>query len=333
MSNFSLGLMSKLNRRDFCSRFTALAALLAPGANLVTGCALNATGDKPAGYPKIIGTRKTYRTAQGDTLVGLARRFELGYLDIVMANPGVDPWVPGEETEIILPTVHIVPEGPRDGLLINLAELRLYFFRNDGVTVDMAPIGIGAEGWATPTGRTKIVRKKENPTWHVPKSIRRERPDLPVAVPPGPDNPLGSHALYFDWPSYLLHGTNKPDGIGRHVSHGCVRLYPEDVARLYGAVEIGTPVTIIDRDLKVARVGDEMWIEVHPNHRQAIQVEKVGTFAAEMPRDFVSHISTMAGETVDRVDWSTAKRAARERRGVPVQILRSNGFFNFLSRT
>lgn len=325
--------MSALDRRSFCLRFAAGAALVGPLAGSVTGCALQSAGGKSFGYPNIIGAPRTYTTSYDDSLVDLARRFGLGYLEIVMANPGVDPWVPGKDVKIVLPTEHLVPEGPRDGILINLAEQRLYYFRADGVTVETAPVGIGAEGWATPTGRTKIVRKKINPTWHVPISIRRERPELPAVVPPGPDNPLGSHALYFDWPSYLMHGTNKPDGVGRHVSHGCLRLYPEDVSRLYGEVAIGTPVTIIDRDLKIVLVGDALWIEVHPSRKQAFEVEQQGHFAVEMPRDFESRISAAAGDNAGRIDWRVAAKAARERRGVPVQILQSRGIFDLLRMT
>ena len=322
--------MSAVDRRTFCMQFAAGAALLGPAVGAIAGCASQGAGETTVGYPKIIGTPRTYRTSYEDSLVDLARRFGVGYLEIVMANPGVDPWVPGKDVDIVLPTVHLVPEGPRDGLLINLAEQRLYFFRADGVTVETAPLGVGAEGWATPTGRTKVVRKKTNPTWYVPISIRRERPELPPAVPPGPDNPLGSHALYFDWPSYLMHGTNKPDGVGRHVSHGCLRLYPEDVSRLYGEVAIGTPVTIIDRELKIAPVGDALWIEVHLSRKQAINVEKRGHFAAETPRDFKSRIFAAAGGNAGRIDWRVASKAARERRGVPVQILKPRGIFDIL---
>lgn len=321
--------MPTLDRRGFCSRIAAAAALLPPGLGAVAGCAATVE-DRVAGYPEIVGSRRTYRTSYEDTLPDLARRFGLGYLDIVMANPDVDPWIPGEDVEIVLPTAHIVPEGPRDGLLVNLADQRLYLFHDDGATIDTAPLGIGAEGWETPTGRTKIVRKKEDPTWYVPKSIRREQPDLPAVVPPGPDNPLGAHALYFDWPSYLLHGTNKPDGVGRLVSHGCVRLYPEDVARLYDEIAIGTPVTVIDRDLKIARLGDSLWIEVHLTQGQALEVERGGTFTPALPTAFKRRIVAAAGDAAHLVDWEVAEKAARERRGVPVRILRTTGFFGFL---
>lgn len=323
--------MAPIDRRIFCSRCVAGLAFLGSGVSAVSGCTSTDVGNEESGYPKIIGTRKTYTTRYRDSLIALARGFRLGYLELAAANPGVDPWVPGADVEIVLPTSHIVPEGATKGLLINLAEQRLYFFRGDGRTIYTAPVGIGAEGWATPTGHTKVVRKKENPTWYVPRSIRKEQPDLPAAVPPGPDNPLGAHALYFGWPSYLLHGTNKPDGVGRLVSHGCVRLYPEDAARLYDDVAIGTPVTIVDQELKIASVGDALWIQVHLSRRQALEFERRGKFTAEEPSGFENRISRSAGDKAARIDWRVVRKAVRERRGVPVRVVEPRGVFGILT--
>ena len=276
---------------------------------------------KNYGYPPIIGKEQTYKTQYKDSLVDLARKFGLGYTEIVSANPGVDPWVPGANREIILPTAHLLPNGPRDGILINLADQRMYFFHPNGKTVDTAPLGIGNEGWNTPKGSTRVIGKKRNPTWYVPKSVREDQPELPAIVPPGPDNPLGSHAVYLGWPAYLFHGTNKPYGVGRRVSHGCVRLYPEDIARIYDNVEIGTKVTIIDQAMKLARFHEELWLEVHPNQKQSDEIEQTGRLTYEKPPEFEFRLVDTAGEFAGSINWDLAKQAARERRGIPIQVL------------
>ena len=174
-----------------------------------------------------------------DTLPDIARRFNLGYEEIARANPGVDPWVPGEGREIVLPTQFVLPAAPREGLVINLAQLRVFYFpkvkEGEPQTVITHPIGIGKVGWQTPEGTTKVTGKRKNPTWFPPASVRKEHKEagdpLPSKVPPGPDNPLGAHMMTLGWPSYLIHGTNKPYGVGLRSSHGCIRFYPEDIAR------------------------------------------------------------------------------------------------------
>ena len=174
-----------------------------------------------------------------DTLPDIARRFNLGYEEIARANPGVDPWVPGEGREIVLPTQFVLPAAPREGLVINLAQLRVFYFpkvkEGEPQTVITHPIGIGKVGWQTPEGSTKVTGKRTNPTWFPPASVRKEHKEagdpLPSKVPPGPDNPLGAHMMTLGWPSYLIHGTNKPYGVGLRSSHGCIRFYPEDIAR------------------------------------------------------------------------------------------------------
>ena len=310
--------MTALDRRNFCYLTAAAGALtVLPSisrANAVT------TQKTPA-YPAIIGAQETYKTRYEDSLVDLARTHGLGYTEIVTANPGIDPWVPGADREIVLPKAHIVPEGPRDGILINLADQRMYVFRPEDKTIDSVPLGIGNEGWDTPQGSTRVVRKKKNPTWYVPKSVREDQPELPAIVRPGPDNPLGSRAVYLGWPAYLFHGTNKPFGVGRRVSHGCVRLYPEDIERLYDSIKIGTPVTVIDQAMKIARIEDELWLEIHPNQKQSDEVEQTGKLSPAKPPEFEFRLIDAAGDAADRIDWDMAKQVARQRRGTPVQVL------------
>ena len=168
----------------------------------------------------------TYRAAYQDTLPELARKFGLGYVEMVAANPGTDPWLPGEGTDIVLPTVHLMPDARPEGIIINLADMRLYFFEKPDAPPRSYPIGIGRDGLTTPTGTTEIVRKTKDPIWHPTERMRSENPELPEAVPPGPDNPMGARAMYMGWPLYAIHGTNKPWGVGRRVSSGCIRMIP-----------------------------------------------------------------------------------------------------------
>jgi L,D-transpeptidase ErfK/SrfK len=321
--------MMKTNRRLFCATIAATAALTAlpnalrAEAKTTAKSAVNASTvvTKPV-YPSIIGSVQTHTTVYEDSLVDLARKHGLGYTEIVSANPGLDPWVPGADKKVVLPKAHILPAAPREGIVINLADQRLYFFREDGKTVDSVPLGIGNNGWDTPKGTTKVVRKKKNPTWYVPQSVRKEDPELPAIVRPGPDNPLGSHAVYLGWPAYLFHGTNKPYGVGRRVSHGCVRLYPEDIARLFGDIKVGTLVTVVDQPMKVTKMNGQLWLEIHPTQLQADEVEQTGTHTPSKPAEFEFLLTSAAGDDANRIDWEKAKRAALERRGIPIAVLK-----------
>ena len=305
-------------RRLFAGALGAAALLAAASA----GAAENAPAPGASAYPPMIGETIRYRAKHEDTLIRLPRRFDVGYTELRAANPHVDPWLPGAGTEILIPAAHIVPEADRKGLVLNLGDQRLYYFKPDGRTVVSFPVGIGMEGWSTPTGRTKVVRKQERPTWYVPKSIRAERPYLPKVVPPGPDNPLGSHALYLGWQSYLLHGTNKPYGIGRRASHGCVRLYPEDIERLFGEIPIGTPVTVVDQPVKIAWVGGELMIEAHPSQTQADQVEAGDRMARESAPEVAYRLIYAARTEAGRLDWPLIRRTLRRRSGLPVSVLK-----------
>ncbi|MET0657340.1 MAG: L,D-transpeptidase family protein, partial [Steroidobacteraceae bacterium] len=210
--------------------------------------------------------------AKHDTLPDIARRFNIGYEEIVRANPGVDPWLPGEGRDIVVPTRFVLPDAPREGLVINLAAMRTYYFpkRKDGElqTVITHPIGIGKVGWSTPEGTTKVTGKAKNPTWFPPASVRKEHAEagdpLPRKVPPGPDNPLGTHMMTLGWPSYLVHGTNKPYGVGMRSSHGCMRFYPEDIAQLYDQIAVGTPVHVVNQPLVFGWHKEALYVQAFP---------------------------------------------------------------------
>jgi L,D-transpeptidase ErfK/SrfK len=202
----------------------------------------------------VIGEPQVVFASESDTLSDLAREYGLGYDEIVAANPEVDPWLPGEGTPVLLPTQYVLPGVERTGVILNIATKRLFFFPRsvDGGPQEVLtyPIGIGRVGWETPLGDATVVAKARDPQWWVPASVRKEHAEmgdpLPAVVPPGPDNPLGHRVLQLDMPGYLIHGTNAPYGVGMRVSHGCIRLYPENIEHLFDLVEIGESVTIIN---------------------------------------------------------------------------------------
>lgn len=220
----------------------------------------------------VIGALQVTKIRGEDTFSDIARRFNLGYEEVVRANPGIDPWLPGEGREIVLPTQFVLPQAPREGLVINLAQLRVFYFpkRKDGElqTVITHPIGIGKVGWSTPVGTTKVTTKVKNPTWYPPASVRKEHREagdpLPAKVPPGPDNPLGAYKMNLGWPSYLVHGTNKPYGVGMRSSHGCIRFYPEDIAELFGRIAIGTKVTVVNQPFVFGWHQGAMYVQAFP---------------------------------------------------------------------
>lgn len=214
----------------------------------------------------VIGFTKTHNIGNFESLIEAARKFNLGYNEIVSANPDIDPFLPDNGTIITIPTSWILPTiDSYNGIVINLSEMRLYYFfqQKDRKLVRTFPIGIGREGYDTPLGKFKIIQKIENPSWYVPESIRAEKPELPRVVPPGPDNPLGTHALRLSLQSYLIHGTNKPWGVGRRVSHGCIRLYPEDIPVLFQLVNNGVKVEIVKQPVKIGVRDKKVFIEVH----------------------------------------------------------------------
>lgn len=215
----------------------------------------------------VIGFTQTYIVQNDESLIEIARKFGLGYNEIAAANPDLDPFVPGKGAAVIIPSSWILPETATsyEGIIINLSEMRLYYFFSQGQSnlVNTFPIGIGTEGNDTPVGNFTVIEKIESPSWHVPESIRQEYPHLPKVVPPGPDNPLGSHAIRLSAMNILIHGTHRPFGVGRKVSHGCIRLYPEDIPKLFKIVPNKTKVTIVRQPVKVGIRGDQIFIEVH----------------------------------------------------------------------
>ena len=257
-----------------------------------------------------------------DTLIHLARNNELGFVELRSANPTLDPWIPGAGARIVLPKQHILPEAPRKGLVINLAEMRVYYFKDPGAAPLTYPISIGREGLQTPTGRTKIVRKKVGPAWRPTPRMREEDPKLPEVVPAGPENPLGTHAMYLGWPQYAMHGTNKPYGIGRRVSSGCIRMYPEHIKDLFPKVPVGTLVSVVDQPVKAGWINDKMYVEVSPTQGQSIKIEEDGVLKSyEITTEDMKRITKKAGVYADKINWPKVRKAVQEHRGYPVEIL------------
>jgi len=203
----------------------------------------------------VVGYVQKTTIGKDDTMPDIARRFDVGYEEILLANPGVDPWLPGVGREVVVPTQFVLPAAPHEGVVVNVAAMRIFYYpphkKDEPQLVYTHPIGIGRVGWKTPEGTTKIVSRQKDPVWVVPKSVREEHAEdgekLPAVVPAGPDNPLGQYAFRLSWPSYLIHGTNKPYGVGMRSSHGCMRLYPEDIAVFFDLIPIGTKVSVVNQ--------------------------------------------------------------------------------------
>jgi L,D-transpeptidase ErfK/SrfK len=268
----------------------------------------------------VVGEPQIVFAEEDNTFSDLAREYGLGYDELVDANPEVDPWLPGDGTRIILPTQYVLPDVPREGIVLNIASKRLFYFppMEDGQpqTVMTYPIGIGRVGWETPLGSSQVVYKAQDPHWYVPASVRKEHEalgdPLRAVVPPGPDNPLGRHVLKLDIPGYLIHGTNKPYGVGMRVSHGCVRLYPEDIELLYDLVGVGEPVTIINEPFLTGWKDGYIYFEGHvPLEDDEVSVE-------QRLINILKKVEILASEKETNVDLDQMRIAANAMLGIPV---------------
>ena len=270
-----------------------------------------------ASYPytknnTVVGSLKDYTAKNDESLIEIARKFKLGYNEIADANSDIDPFVPGNGTSVAIPSSWILPDVKSyEGIVINLSEMRLYYFfkRGSSKLVATFPVGIGSEGNDTPTGEFKIVEKIVKPSWTVPESIRREKPNLPAVVPPGPDNPLGSHALRLSLGSYLIHGTNRPWGVGRRASHGCIRLYPEDIPKLFKLAPNGVRVTIVRQPVKVGVKNNKVFIEVHKD-----DYHKKSKYS-EMAVKLLKKKNLLEGVNTEKLN-----AVIKEKKGIPVEI-------------
>ncbi|MCK5793349.1 MAG: L,D-transpeptidase family protein [Anaerolineales bacterium] len=258
----------------------------------------------------VVGSNKPFIVGSDDTLVGIARRGRLGYQGLIAANPGVDPWHPGRGRELLLPYAAILPFGVQKGITVNLAEFRLYLVWEDRgqLRVRIYPIGLGRDGWSTPEGNFRITTIIDNPLWTIPVSLREESPEQSVIVSPGPENPLGSHWIGLSVEGYGIHGTNRPYGIGRQISHGCIRLYPRDIVDLVGKVEKGVPVRIIYQPIKVGRRADTLYVEIHADYLSRLD-DPLGEIKQQ----------ARAMKWQQPLDKKMLERIVREARGIPLE--------------
>ncbi len=275
----------------------------------------------------VVGEVQVVTAGKDDTLTDIARRFNVGYEELLRANPKVDPWLPGEGREIIVPTQFILPNAPYSGVVINIAAMRIYYFppvkRGERVVVLTHPIGIGKVGWRTPEGVTKIARRQKDPTWRVPVSVLKEHhdngEDLDPVIGPGPDNPLGKYAFYLQWPSYLIHGTNKPAGVGLRSSHGCIRLYPEDIEQFFNMIPVGTEVRVVNQPFLFGWGNGQLYLQpldvLEDDARDWSKAQRklLGkSLGAALQQQLKTHHQ--------QIDWDRVASLTHDPRGIPVPV-------------
>ena len=269
----------------------------------------------------IIGKIVFYTIKKNETLIDISRRYNLAFPEVMLNNPDIeDPWILEEGKTIKLPSRHILPAGERRGIIINKGDLRAYFFGEKN-TVHSFPIGIGRANWETPLGKALVVGKKKNPYWTVPDSILEEEPHWPKVVKPGPDNPLGTRAIYLSIPGYLLHGTNKPWGVGMRVSHGCIRMYPEGVESLYDMVRENEKVQIVDQKVKAGWIGGVLYLEVHTMHPYGLEEDEIEKPNIRLLPEAARIIQKASGIYISKIDWKKVTNIVRTASGTPVAVL------------
>ncbi|HPQ50843.1 MAG: L,D-transpeptidase family protein [Alphaproteobacteria bacterium] len=313
-------MLKKLTILKTASAAMALVVLLV-GVPISAAAKGEANSAKAKFSDPYIGQMQNVTAGYQDTLVHIGREYGVGFVEMRAANPMLDPWIPGAGANIIIPTMNILPDAPHEGVVINLAEMRLYYYKTPFVAPITFPIGIGRDGLRTPVGTTTVVRKKDGPTWTPTDRMRKEDPTLPVSVPPGSENPMGTHALYLGFPTIAIHGTNKPYGIGRRVSSGCIRMFPEDITQMFAMVPVGTKVTVVDQPIKSAWIGNSLYLEVHPTQEQATLMEREGAIPDyQLSEKDLSYIMRVAGPSVESLDWPKIRKVVKERKGYPIKI-------------
>lgn len=273
----------------------------------------------PEDGSNIIGEVQTTQVKEGDSLESLARNYNLGYYEILEANPNIDPLNLEPGTELVIPTKFILPDAPRQGIVVNLSELRLYYYTEDGKQVLTEPVGIGRQGWETPEGEAVITDRRENPTWTAPTSVRVDMAKrgvyVPPKVPPGPGNPLGKHAMRLSMVGYVIHGTNRPNGVGRRVSAGCIRMFPEGVEKLYTDVTVGSKIKIVDQPVKIGWSQGQMYLEVHRPLSETKQKYR---------GHYQSHVKKLIKQALkshpQKVDWQQVRVLVDNEIGIPEKI-------------
>jgi L,D-transpeptidase ErfK/SrfK len=275
----------------------------------------------------VVGQLQVTIVGKNDTLSDIARRFDIGYEEIVRANPGVDPWLPGVGREVVVPTQFVLPVAQRQGIVVNLAALRIFYFpvaqKGEKQLVYTFPIGIGKIGWSTPEGKTKVVAKVKDPEWRPTASIRKEHAEngdpLPAVVPAGPDNPLGKFKFALGWPTYLIHGTNKPYGVGLRASHGCIRLYPEDVEQLYGMVKVGTQVTVVNQPFVLGWHEGQLVLQAY-GAQEDDKRDWERSRTKLLSRTLSQQVQQQLDAQQESIDWPRVEQIAQDPRGLVLSV-------------
>ncbi len=269
----------------------------------------------------LIGNLSYYKISKNDNLIDISRRNNLAFPEVMIANPKVeDPWLLEEDKVIVLPKRHILPNTKKEGIVVNKGDLRIYYYNIDGRVLSF-PIGIGRGDWETPTGKARITGKKKNPYWTVPASILEEEPHWPKVVKPGPDNPLGNRAIYLSMTGYLLHGTNKPWGVGMKVSHGCIRLYPENIEELFEYIEVGDKVNVIDQPVKTGWSGGVLYLEVHTMHPYGLEEGLEVKPNIRLLPQAAAMLQKKAGVHIGKISWVKVTEIVRKASGIPEAVL------------
>ncbi len=293
--------------------FRGVALLLTAALLFPPMAAIAAAYPLPEGEVQVVGAVTKVRVSYEDTLASVAQEHGLGYREVLDANPDVDPWIPGEGTEVLLPTSYVLPAAPREGVVINVAEYRLYYYPPKRKMVITYPVGLGRDEFRTPLATTRVVTAIENPSWTPTAASREEHAaagnPLPHVVPPGPDNPLGSMAIQLALPGYFIHGTNQPFGVGQMVSQGCIRLYEPHIATLAELARRGTPVHIVNEPFKVGWRDDELLVEVHRD-----------IYAGADSDELTKRISAAIKNRAAVVDWARVDALVQSPTGVPSRI-------------
>ena len=314
----------------------AVLALVACGlvfgliSGLVSGPANSDTVPKKAvskqAVPKqaesdLLGETQTYTTVADDTLMKVAASHRLGLVALVAANPRLDPWYPGLNKNVVLPTVHLLPPGPRQGIVINLPEQRLYHFMPDGQATSY-PVAMGRGVCDLAPGETKVAHRRRHPSWRPSIKLRAVRPDLPALVPPGQRNPLGKYALDLTIKGALIHGSPRPFTDHSELAPGCILLYPDHMAALYGASRKGTTVTIIDQPIKFGWAEGELYLEVHLSLEHGKSINTLRRRSRNRAPKLLARLEDVAGVDADRIDRALVRATVRAGTGVPVKITR-----------
>jgi L,D-transpeptidase ErfK/SrfK len=276
------------------------------------------TFDLPANGDTVVGNVQVIQSEPGDNFTTIGERYDIGYVELEEANPSVDPQLPQPGTVVVIPSRFVLPNTPHTGIVINQAELRLYYYPPNSHKVITFPVGIGREGWSTPIGVTTITAKVKDPTWYVPEGIRKARAEegveLPISVPPGPDNPLGAYAMRLGFPSYLIHSTNDPSGVGRRSSSGCIRMFPEDVEWLFPQIATGTQVTIINTPYKAGWEYGKLYLEAH------IPLQEQQAIFGDSLQPMMNIVNTAVHQHNIHINWETARKIAETQNGIPQVI-------------